>query len=57
MPYDGEEKVYLIRMTKILAANLIRVDDDYDDEGKLKLDVKERYEEKHEEDFFVEGEE
>ncbi|NNC83305.1 MAG: hypothetical protein HKN79_06985 [Flavobacteriales bacterium] len=55
LPYDGEEKVYLIRMSKTLAAKLIRLDDDYDDDGNLRSDVKEEYEEKYEgeEDFYI----
>ncbi|NND93626.1 MAG: hypothetical protein HKN45_02110 [Flavobacteriales bacterium] len=46
LPYDGEDKVYLVRMSKTMAQILIDEDDDYDSEGNLKEDVKEEYEEK-----------
>jgi hypothetical protein len=57
LPYDGEDKVYLVRMSRTRAQILIDEDEDYDDDGNLKDDVKEEYEEKYEdeEDFQMEG--
>lgn len=48
LPFDTEEKYYLVRMTKAEAVEIIENDDDYDDEGLLKKDVRDDYEEKYE---------
>jgi hypothetical protein len=45
--FETDEKVYLIRMSESEAMRIIEEDDDYDDDGYLKEDVKEDYEEKH----------
>ncbi len=45
--FETDEKIYLIRMTVVEAQNIILRDDDYDDEGNLKDDVKEEYEDKY----------
>lgn len=50
LPFETEEKNYLVRMTKQEAVEIIEDDDDYDDDGVLKDDVKEDYEEKHDDD-------
>lgn len=47
LPYEAEDKYYLIRMTKAEAREIIEADDDYDDDGHLKDDVREDYEEKY----------
>ena len=47
LPFETEEKYYLVRMTKKQATELIEDDDDYDDDGYLKEDIKLDYEEKH----------
>lgn len=47
LPFETEEKYYLVRMTKQQAVDMIEDDDDYDDEGYLKEDIKMDYEEKH----------
>lgn len=49
LPFETEEKYYLVRMTISEAQQLIEDDDDYDDDGNLKEDIKEEYEERHEE--------
>jgi hypothetical protein len=49
LPFETEEKYFLIRMTRAEAKHIIRDDEDYDDDGILKDDVKEDYEEKHDE--------
>ncbi|NJN78561.1 MAG: hypothetical protein HC803_09755 [Saprospiraceae bacterium] len=47
LPFDTEDTYYLIRMTKAEAVEIIENDDDYDDDGLLKKDVREDYEEKY----------
>lgn len=47
LPFETEEKYYLIRMTKSEAADIIENDDDYNDDGILKQGVREEYEEKY----------
>tara|TARA_R110001592_G_scaffold96041_3_gene276144 strand:+ start:4825 stop:5196 length:372 start_codon:yes stop_codon:yes gene_type:complete len=56
LPFETEEKYYLVRMTVEEAQQLIEDDDDYDADGNLKDDIKEEYEEKHAEDEDVEDE-
>ena len=47
LPFEAEDKYYLVRMTKQEAREIIEDDDDYDDDGNLKDDVKDDYEENH----------
>ena len=47
LPFETEEKYYLVRMTKQQATELIEDDDDYDDDGYLKEEIKMDLEEKH----------
>jgi hypothetical protein len=49
LPFETEEKYYLVRMTVIQAKAIIEDDDDYDLEGNLKDEVRERYEDKYSE--------
>ena len=48
LPFETADKHYLIRMTSLEARELIEEDDDYDDFGNLKDDIRDEYEEKHE---------
>ncbi|MFT5832964.1 MAG: hypothetical protein ACI97N_000590 [Cognaticolwellia sp.] len=48
LPFETEEKHYLVRMTKAEAVEIIENDTDYNDDGLLKKDVREDYEEKYE---------
>ena len=50
LPFEAEDKYYLVRMTVAQAQDIIEEDDDYDDDGNLKDDVKEDYEDKHDGD-------
>jgi hypothetical protein len=52
LPFETEDRYFLIRMSVQKAQDIIEEDDDYDDEGNLKEDIKEEYEEK-----FAEAEE
>ena len=46
LPFETDEKYYLVRMTKAEARAIIEDDDDFDDEGMLKEEVKGDYEAK-----------
>ena len=50
LPFETEEKYYLVRMTMEEAQAIIEDDDDYDDDGNLTDDAKEELEERIEED-------
>jgi len=56
LPFETEEKYYLVRMTVEEAQQIIEDDDDYDSDGNLKDEIKEEYEEKHAEDLDDEDE-
>ncbi len=57
LPFETEEKYYLVRMTIEEAQQIIEDDEDYDDDGNLKDDIKEEYAEKHgEEEEDIEDE-
>ena len=46
LPFETEEKYYLVRMTMEEAQAIIEEDDDYDDDGNLTDDAKEEIEER-----------
>jgi len=48
--FESEEKIYLVKMSKYDAEQLIEDDEDYDDEGVLTDDAREEYEEKYEDE-------
>ena len=47
LPFETDEKYYLVRMTITQAKALIEEDDDYDGDGNLKEDAREKYEDKY----------
>jgi hypothetical protein len=47
LPFETEDKMYLLRMTEKEAQRIIELDDDYDEEGVLKSDVRDEYEDKY----------
>lgn len=51
LPFETEDRNYLIRMTRSEAQEIIEEDDDYDDDGHLKSNVKEEYEDRHDDDM------
>ncbi len=58
LPFETDDKYYLIRMTLSEAERIIEDDDDYDDDGFLKDHVREEYEDKYPElEFTAEEEE
>ncbi len=57
LPFETDDKYYLIRMTLSEAERIIEDDDDYDDDGFLKDHVREEYEDKYPEAEFAAEEE
>jgi len=58
LPFETDEKIYLIRMTTQEAQSIILDDDDYDDDGILKDESKEEFADKYAElDYINETEE
>lgn len=56
LPFETDEKYYLVRMTTQEANDIIYADDDYDDEGILKDSVKEEFADKYAElDYMSEA--
>lgn len=47
LPFETDDRYYLVRMTLGEARQIIEDDDDYDESGELKESVKEEYEEKY----------
>lgn len=47
LPFETDEKYYLVRMTVQEAREIIEDDDDYDEEGTLKEGIREEYEDKY----------
>ena len=53
LPFETDDKYYLIRMTATEAMQIIDDDDDFDSSGELKDEIKEEYEEKYSEVEFL----
>jgi hypothetical protein len=47
LPFETDEKIYMIRMSVKEALRIIEDDSDYAKDGILKGDVKEKYEDEH----------
>lgn len=47
LPFETEDKYYMLRMTENEAVALVDEDEDYDDDGFLKDEVKQEYEDKY----------
>lgn len=47
LPFETEEKYYLVRMTVNQAVAIVEADDDYDSDGILKDEVKDEYAGRH----------
>lgn len=50
LPFETDEVYYLVRMTVLQAQEIIEEDDDYDDDGLLRDEVREEYEDNIEEE-------
>lgn len=46
LPFETEDKYYMLRMTENEAVQIVDDDDDFDEDGFLKTDVKQSYEDK-----------
>ncbi|MEX2380217.1 MAG: hypothetical protein WD530_05705 [Vicingaceae bacterium] len=55
--FETDDKIYLVKMSRIVAEQLIEDDEDYDDEGNLTDDARESYEDKYDDDFEEEDDE
>jgi hypothetical protein len=53
LPFETDDKYYLVRMTVYEAEKIIEEDDDYDSTGSLKDSAKEEYENKYAEDDIL----
>ncbi len=53
LPFETEDYYYLIRMSEAKAVAIIEDDDDYDEDGNLKQGAKSKYEDKHEDEDFL----
>lgn len=53
LPFETEDKYYLVRMTTQEAIDIISDDEDYDDEGVLKDESRETYEGKYGDDMDI----
>ncbi|MBN1252085.1 MAG: hypothetical protein JXR51_11355 [Bacteroidales bacterium] len=47
LPFETEDKIYMVRMSVKKAMQIIDDDVDYDDDGVLKDDTREKYEDKY----------
>ncbi|MEM6829162.1 MAG: hypothetical protein AAF551_01515 [Bacteroidota bacterium] len=50
LPFETEDRFYLVKMSHQEALEIIEDDDDYDADGMLREEVREEYEDRHEED-------
>jgi len=57
LPFETDDKYYLVRMTVYEAEKIIEEDDDYDSTGSLKDSAKEEYETKYGDDDILAGSE
>ena len=54
LPFETEDKYYLVKMTREEASSIVADDDDYDEDGNLRDEVKEEYEDRHSEEDELE---
>lgn len=47
LPFETEDKYYLVRMSVVEAKQIVEEDDDFDSEGNLRSEIQEDYEEKY----------
>ena len=57
LPFETDDRYYLIRMTLSEAERIIEDDDDYDNDGFLKDHVREEYEDKYPDVEYIADEE
>lgn len=47
LPFETDDKYYLVKMTNVEAKQIIEDDNDYDEEGNLKEEIKDEYGDKY----------
>lgn len=47
LPFETDDRYYLVRMTELEAVQIIDEDEDFDEEGTLKDEIREEFEEKY----------
>lgn len=57
LPFEADDRYYLVRMTVEEALQIVEEDEDFDDDGSLKEDIKEEYKDKYAELELEEEEE
>lgn len=55
LPFETDDRYYLVRMTVEEAREIVKEDTDFDEEGNLKDAIKEDYADKFESEFEEEG--
>lgn len=56
LPFEDFDTIYMVRMTTERADEIIAHDHDFDDEGNLKDDIREEYEDEHSDvDYLTEN--
>lgn len=53
LPYETDEKYYLVRMTVAEAQQIVADDDDFDEEGLLREEQQDIYEDRYEELDYI----
>jgi hypothetical protein len=53
LPFETDEKYYLVRMTVAEARQIVADDDDFDDEGLLREEQQDIYEDRYEELDYI----
>lgn len=54
LPFETDEVYYLVRMSIQKAQDIVTFDDDYDEDGYLKSDIRESYQDKYDDvDYLV----
>ena len=47
LPFETEDKYFLVRMTMTEAQQIVEDDQDFDEDGNLRDEIKDEYEDKH----------
>ncbi len=53
LPFETEDHYYLVRMSREKARKIVENDDDFDEDGTLRDDIKEEYENKYDDADYL----
>lgn len=57
LPFETDEKIYMVRMSVMMAEKIISEDTDFDEDGLLKTEAKEKYQDEYSDvDYLSENE-